>query len=44
MKIGLILAMDIEYRQMRDALGGDTGRFSKKLDYEIDIVFIKRKK
>lgn len=26
MKIGLILAMDIEYRQMRDALGGDTGR------------------
>ena len=26
MKIGLILAMDIEYRQMRDALGGDMGR------------------
>ena len=26
MKIGLIIAMDIEYRQMRDAIGGDTGR------------------
>ena len=26
MKIALILAMDIEYRQMHDALGGDTGR------------------
>ncbi|MBP5540175.1 MAG: 5'-methylthioadenosine/adenosylhomocysteine nucleosidase [Bacteroidales bacterium] len=26
MKIGVIIAMDIEYRQMRDALGGDTGR------------------
>ncbi len=25
MKIGVIIAMDIEYRQMRDALGGDTG-------------------
>lgn len=26
MKIGVIIAMNIEYRQMRDALGGDTGR------------------
>lgn len=26
MKIGVIIAMDIEYRQMRDALGGDQGR------------------
>ena len=26
MKIGVIIAMDIEYRQMRDALGGDIGR------------------
>lgn len=26
MKIGVIIAMDIEYRQMRDALGGDAGR------------------
>lgn len=26
MKIGVIIAMDIEYRQMRDALGGDSGR------------------
>lgn len=26
MKIGVIIAMDIEYRQMHDALGGDTGR------------------
>ena len=26
MKIGVIIAMDIEYRQMRDALGGDMGR------------------
>ena len=26
MKIGVIIAMDIEYRQMRDAMGGDTGR------------------
>lgn len=26
MKIGVIIAMDIEYRQMRDALGGDFGR------------------
>ena len=26
MKIGVIIAMDIEYRQMYDALGGDTGR------------------
>ena len=26
MKIGIIIAMDIEYRQMRDAIGGDTGR------------------
>ncbi len=26
MKIGVIIAMDIEYRQMRNALGGDTGR------------------
>lgn len=26
MKIGVIIAMDIEYRQMRDALGNDTGR------------------
>lgn len=26
MKTGVIIAMDIEYRQMRDALGGDTGR------------------
>lgn len=26
MKIGVIIAMDIEYRQMRDALGGDCGR------------------
>lgn len=26
MKIGVIIAMDIEYRKMRDALGGDTGR------------------
>lgn len=26
MKIGVIIAMDIEYRQMRDAIGGDTGR------------------
>jgi len=25
MKIGVIIAMDIEYRQMHDALGGDTG-------------------
>ena len=26
MKIGVIIAMDIEYRQMHDALGGDSGR------------------
>lgn len=26
MKIGVIIAMDIEYRMMRDAIGGDTGR------------------
>ncbi len=26
MKIGVIIAMDIEYRQMHDAIGGDTGR------------------
>ena len=26
MKVGVIIAMDIEYRQMHDALGGDTGR------------------
>lgn len=26
MKIGVIIAMDIEYRQMRDLLGGDCGR------------------
>ncbi|MBR1766644.1 MAG: 5'-methylthioadenosine/S-adenosylhomocysteine nucleosidase [Bacteroidales bacterium] len=26
MKVGVIIAMDIEYRQMRDALGGDSGR------------------
>ena len=26
MRIGVIIAMDIEYRQMHDALGGDTGR------------------
>lgn len=26
MKIGVIIAMDIEYRQMYDAIGGDTGR------------------
>lgn len=26
MRIGVIIAMDIEYRQMRDALGGDMGR------------------
>lgn len=26
MKIGVIIAMDIEYRQMRDAIGGETGR------------------
>ena len=26
MKVGVIIAMDIEYRQMRDAIGGDTGR------------------
>lgn len=26
MKIGVIIAMDVEYRQMRDAIGGDTGR------------------
>ena len=26
MKIGVIIAMDIEYRQMRDAIGGDSGR------------------
>ena len=26
MKIGVIIAMDIEYRQMQAALGGDTGR------------------
>ena len=26
MKIGVIIAMDIEYRQMKAALGGDTGR------------------
>ena len=26
MKIGVIIAMDIEYRQMRGALGGDTGK------------------
>ena len=25
MKIGVIIAMDVEYRQMRDAIGGDTG-------------------
>lgn len=25
MKIGVIIAMDIEYRQMHDAIGGDTG-------------------
>ena len=26
MKIGVIIAMDIEYRQMHDAIGGDSGR------------------
>ena len=26
MKIGVIIAMDIEYRQMHDAIGGDQGR------------------
>lgn len=26
MKIGVIIAMDIEYRQMREAIGGDSGR------------------
>ena len=26
MKIGVIIAMDVEYRQMHDALGGDSGR------------------
>ena len=26
MKIGVIIAMDIEYRQMHDALGGDSGK------------------
>ncbi|MBP5516419.1 MAG: 5'-methylthioadenosine/adenosylhomocysteine nucleosidase [Bacteroidales bacterium] len=26
MKIGVIIAMDIEYQKMRDAIGGDTGR------------------
>lgn len=26
MKVGVIIAMDIEYRQMHDAIGGDTGR------------------
>lgn len=26
MKIGIIIAMDIEYRQMHDAIGGDSGR------------------
>lgn len=26
MKVGIIIAMDIEYRQMHDAIGGDTGR------------------
>ncbi len=26
MKIGVIIAMDIEYRQMHDAIGGDRGR------------------
>ena len=26
MKIGVIIAMDIEYRQMHDAIGGDMGR------------------
>ena len=26
MKIGVIIAMDVEYRQMHDAIGGDTGR------------------
>ena len=26
MKIGVIIAMDIEYRQMHDVLGGDSGR------------------
>ncbi|MBP5677384.1 MAG: 5'-methylthioadenosine/adenosylhomocysteine nucleosidase [Bacteroidales bacterium] len=26
MKVAVIIAMDIEYRQMRDALGGDSGR------------------
>ncbi|MBR6844375.1 MAG: 5'-methylthioadenosine/adenosylhomocysteine nucleosidase [Bacteroidales bacterium] len=26
MKIGVIIAMDIEYKQMHDAIGGDTGR------------------
>lgn len=29
MKIGVIIAMDIEYRQMHDAIGGDTGRLGK---------------
>ena len=29
MKIGVIIAMDIEYRQMRDAIGGVTGRLGE---------------
>lgn len=28
MKIGVIIAMDIEYRQMHDAIGGDSGRLA----------------
>ncbi len=29
MKVGLIVAMDIEYNKMLDALGGSTGRLGK---------------
>lgn len=29
MKVGLILAMDIEYSMMHDAIGGDSGRLGK---------------
>ena len=30
MKVGLIVAMDIEYNKMLDALGGSTGRLANR--------------
>lgn len=30
MKVGVIIAMDIEYRMMQDAIGGSTGRLGSK--------------